>query len=369
MSDICRKISRNLFDHARNEKTLDGMVAWLISCVMDPDATLREVGRSFVSLLLRSNLRTADGVIESAVLGANDAPVRYDGPGEVSKILDLRTQYRRIDVYSHAEIDGRTVSFVIEDKTNTTAHSGQLPRYRKIVQSDNIREDYIKLVYLKTGMPYEDELVNAAAAHYCHIGIHDLAGFLGRKPAASAPSDLLRQYREHIEAEAVRQRQAQKELNMDWGPIQYRFAEQLKVHTAELNTKWGTPDKGLEDVIRKATNLGGSSWTQYRFFGHHLCWRMDSWKHLRLKVSMDIESLLGSKLDIEQYREHFRNACSDIGAATLPFRRRSGNEMTIGVIPYPNHPARAIGKDLDGFVNHVSRIHERFLERISEQTS
>lgn len=366
MSDIRHKISRNLFDHARNEKTLDGMVAWLISCVMDPDATLREVGRSFVRLLLRSNLRTAEGVIESAVLGVDGAPVRYDGRGEVSEILRLQTQYRHIDVYSCAQIDGRIVSFVIEDKTDTTAHSGQLPRYRRIVQTDNIREDYIKLIYLKTGMPYEDELESAVAAHYCHIGVHDLADFLGRETAASAPSDLLRQYREYIEAAAVSQRQAQRELHMDCGPIQYRVAEQLKARTADVNAKWGAPAKRFEDVIWKATNLGGSSWTQYRFFGHHLCWRMDSWKHLRLKVSMDKDSLLGSKLDIEQYREHFRDACSDIGADTLPFRRRSGNEMTIGVIPYPNHPARAIGRDLDGFVNHVSRIHERFLERISE---
>ena len=362
------KISRNLFDHARNEKTLDGMVAWLISCVTDPAETLREVGRSFVHLLLRSNLQTADGVIESAVLDADGAPLRFDGPGEVS-LLDLRTQYRHIDVYARAEIDGRIVSFVIEDKTHTTEHSGQLSRYRKIVQSDNIHEDYTKLIYLKTGMPYEDELERAASAHYCYIGVHDLADFLGREPAASAPSDLLRQYREYIENETVRQRQAQQDLNMDCGPIQYRFAEKLKARTAAVNSKYGTPDKSVEDVIWKATNLGGSSWTQYRFLGRHLCWRMDSWKHLRLKVSMDIESLLGAKLGIEQYREHFRTTCADIGADTLPFRRRSGNEMTIGVIPYPNHPAVAIGKDLDGFLNLVSRVHERFLERITEQAN
>lgn len=362
-------ISRNLFDHARNEKTLDGMIAWLISCVTDPDATLCEVGRSFVRFLLRSDLRTGDRVIESAVLDANGAPLRYDGPGEVSQIHRLQTQYRHIDVYFSAEIDGRAVSFVIEDKTDTTAHSGQLPRYRKVVQSDNIPEDYIKLIYLKTGMPYEDELENAATAHYCHIGAHHLADFLGREPAASAPSDLLRQYREHIETATVRQRQAEREWNMDWGPIQCRFAEHLKARTAEMNAKWGRPDKRSEDTIWKATNLGGASWTQYRFFGRHLCWRMDSWQHLRLKVSVDIDSLLGRKLKIEQYREHFRKSCSDIGTATLPFRRRSGNEMTIGIIPYPGQPERTIGQDVDGFVNLVSQVHERFLERITEQAN
>lgn len=363
------KISRNFFNHVRLEKALDGMVAWLISCATDPDATLCEVGRSFVRFLLRSDLRAADRIIESAVLGADGIPLRFDGPGEVSRILRVQTQHRRIDVYSCAEIDGHIVSFVIEDKTDTTEHSGQLARYRRIVQSDNIREDYIKLIYLKTGMPYDGELESAASAHYCYIGVHDLAGFLGREPAASAPSDLLRQYREYIETAAAWQKQAQRELNMDCGPIQYRFAEKLKARTAAVNSKYGTPDKPVEDVIWKATNLGGSSWTQYRFLGRHLCWRMDSWKHLRLKVSMDIESLLGAKLGIEQYREHFRIACADIGAGTLSFGRRSGNEMTIGVIPYPNHPERAIGKDLDGFLNLVSRVHERFLERITEQAN
>ena len=123
----------NIFKYATSELSQDAMIAWLMACAEADDAALREVGRSFIRFLLRRPLRKPDGTddeidIESAVIDGNGKPLRYEGDGLVSIVKEVETQYRHVDVYCRAEIDGKLVSFVIEGKTGTTQHGGQLER-------------------------------------------------------------------------------------------------------------------------------------------------------------------------------------------------------------------------------------------------
>ena len=303
------------------------------------------------------------------MLDGNGELQHYESAGVVSDVR-VKTQYENIDVYCSATIDGKPISFVIEDKTSTTQHSGQLERYRKVVQRDTIEEDYIKLIYLKTGMPFPDELDAAREANFCHVGARDLNTFLNGAPANATSSDLLQQYQTHISKLAHEQKEAKREWNMDWGPIQQEFATKLQAETSEVNDSWA-PHDGEPDVIWNARNRGGSHWTQYRFFGRHLFWRMDTGGHLRMMV--DVRQPKLSNVDVGQYHGAFERACCGVEVKPTGFNFRRGKEMTVGAIPYPatekkdGRVEHKIGdRNFDTFLRSIAQIHERFLQELAQ---
>lgn len=91
------------------------------------------------------------------MLDLNDELIPYEGACKVEKVYKPRKQYNKIDVYFQAEVDGKRVTFVIEDKTDSVEHSDQLNRYLSITKKDDEQEDYIKPVYFKTGYIYPHE--------------------------------------------------------------------------------------------------------------------------------------------------------------------------------------------------------------------
>lgn len=352
MSDI----SRNLFHYAKSELSQDAMIAWLISCATAADTTLKEVGRAFLHFLLQTDLRRDGTVIEKAVIGPDNETVPYDGPGNVSDVLDLKSQHRHIDVYCRAEIDGKKISFVIEDKTHTTDHSHQLPRYRRLVQHDDIEEDYLKLVYLKTGMPYEMEKARVAAQGFSFVGIHDFAAFVDSEPSSSTQNALVTQIREHILSLRDEQNDAKKNWKMRWAPIQERFLKRLQERTNRV-----------EDDLRYGRNRGGAGhFTKLMIEHRHrsewaLFWRIDAYRPLRLMIYR------GSKKDreikeenaklMDHYRPLFDQAVEEVGGLTsVRSSRRRAFEPAIGAIAYPGPD------EMEAFMDRVAAVHARFLD-------
>lgn len=210
-------------------------------------------------------------------------------------------------------------------------------------------------------MPFPDELEKARGANFCHVGVHDLNSFLNSEPAKAVSSDLLQQYRAHISELAEEQKEAKRDWHMDYGPIQRRFAEKLKVEveTKRANDSWATRDREKRDVIWNARNRGGGHWTQYRFLGWHLFWRMDTGGNLRMMV--DKRQPHPGELNVRQYRAAFKRACP----TPAGFKARSGNEMTVGAIEYPYPKERKIGPDVDTFLTSIAQVHERFLQELA----
>ena len=345
----------NIFKYATSELSQDAMIAWLMACAKagEDDAALREVGQSFIRFLLE----TPCNGVERAVLDGDGKLRPYDGDGVVSGV-EVWKQYKSIDVYCCATIDDQPVTFVIEDKIDTLAHGDQLERYKKTARQDP-KAHYIKLIYLKTGMPFDGELDDVAKKEYCPVHVHDLKCFLNGEPANVASSDLLQQYRTHISEFADVQIKAERDLNMDWGPIQRRFAEALKDKTGRTNDSWA-PHDGEPDVIWQSRNRGGSHWTQYRFFGWHLFWRMDTGKNLRMMVERNRRP----NMDVYQYQKAFLRACDGGVVKPADFNFRRGNEMTVGAIQYPAGE-RKIGQDINTFLQSIAQVHERFLQELA----
>jgi len=120
----------NLFDFATSELSHDAFICWLASWA-DPahrasNEALHATATAFLDRLLE--------------LGKLPPPAGY-------RSIEVRRQWKDIDVL--LVVNGGT-AIIIEDKTDTNDHSGQLGRYKNAV-SDEFQESRIAAVYLKTG--------------------------------------------------------------------------------------------------------------------------------------------------------------------------------------------------------------------------
>ena len=120
----------NLFAYATSELSQDAVLCWMLAWgapeLADVDGQIHGLGRSFLR----------------ALFGA--AGVAY--PSELQRIV-VERQFEKVDVV--ARIDDTHI-VIIEDKTVTREHSGQLKRYREAVSKREPQRTQVR-VYVTTG--------------------------------------------------------------------------------------------------------------------------------------------------------------------------------------------------------------------------
>ncbi len=127
----------NLFCYATKELSQDAMICWLIACAgSSEDKELRRCGRRFVNALLNHKRGEKKAIELESVITTR-----------------IRQQERGIDVL--ARINDKHV-LLIEDKTDTKDHSGQLERYYGDVVEHRtsfgeVLEADLHPIYFKTG--------------------------------------------------------------------------------------------------------------------------------------------------------------------------------------------------------------------------
>ena len=105
-----KKMNRpNIFQFAKKELSQDAIVCWLLAC-LDSESHYREIGLQFIRFLFQDN-----------TIDAKDVRLA-DGP---------YPQYHRIDVYAVVLVRGLLYPIIVEDKTNTYLHDGQMQTYCK----------------------------------------------------------------------------------------------------------------------------------------------------------------------------------------------------------------------------------------------
>ncbi len=157
----------------------------------------------------------------------------------MTDVSEPKLQYSRIDVYFRARVDGRLVSFVVEDKVGTEMHGDQLYRYRQVVEEDHLEEDEILLVYFKTGFVYPDERALAKKAGFTVFDLDDLQQFLCRDPMEK-DHEILRQYRDRVQRIAAERERALQDWDWSQGFLQFDFMSRLRKVLAERRREWST---------------------------------------------------------------------------------------------------------------------------------
>ena len=114
----------NLFDYATGELTNDAMICWMLSWSNSENERYKSLSQNLIRLFTKKG----DFIVKS---------------------VNIRQQYKNIDIV--VEVNDSEV-IVIEDKVNTSHHSNQLERYRKIIEDSEEYKDYNKyFIYFKVG--------------------------------------------------------------------------------------------------------------------------------------------------------------------------------------------------------------------------
>jgi hypothetical protein len=121
----------NLFDYATSELSQDAFLCWLLAWAHPDNQSvnnlLHRTGTAFLKALYLKAERQAPEVIKSIEI------TKQDGSIDVLCIVNAET------------------AIIIEDKTGTSQHTGQLERYKNHILSKGYSADKIIPIYMKTG--------------------------------------------------------------------------------------------------------------------------------------------------------------------------------------------------------------------------
>jgi hypothetical protein len=350
----------NLFSFGKSELSQDALLCWMAALALSGDPQLAAVGKHFLAWLWSSAGR---GSVN---------------PDQVSLVRRPETQVERVDVLLHAEVAGKPVTFLIEDKTGTSHHSGQLGRYRDAVEK---RLPAVVPIYFKTGYHFGED-VRAASHGYAVIGLEAWVQFLG---SLDVKNDILSDYREHVSWILQERQETQRTL---WTS---RGFEMLNKDYAQFELM-GLVQHGCSalkpggaTVLRHGTNVGGAPWTQLAFgvldehlpgkIGEALFHRVDKRNVAKGKsgyylstrqyalVKGNVEAKKAKVARLRQHREAFREAVKDAGSSLVfgePAADHQGaNESEIGVLFFDDstNTTQAV-RDL------FPRVHEAFVKRL-----
>lgn len=353
----------NLFDFATSELSQDAFLCWLIANAgHEEDAALHGVGRAFIAWLWSAS---------------RGQPV---SPADVRLLDGPLCQVDHIDILFEAEVCGRRVVFVVEDKTDTSQHSGQLERYKQAVSG---RASEIVLVYFKTGYHFDLDK-EAANLGYAVIGLKEWVAFLKEQ---AVPSEVFRDYLSYAnrlleEREtaivALHDRGGHEQFREDY--VQFEFVQQLASRC---------PETLAGSAIHRGMNMGGTPWTHYRFawfeqalpggIGEVLFHRVDARNDERgtrryylstrqyavVKGNADARAEKLSRL--RAHRQAFelavRESCCDLTFSRPAGDNQGANESEVGILFFDD-AANSVTNVLERF----PLVHRAFVEGLRRQS-
>lgn len=166
----------NLFRFATSELSQDAMLCWLLSWAeagfAATDEPLHLAGREFLDAILRR--------------------AGIEPPASIRSVC-IDRQFEKLDVLALVNDD---IAVLIEDKTHTKQHSGQLARYREAVRA-KYPQRALAAVYYKTGDQGCYKAVEEAG--FVRFSRQDILGVLRRGREHGVGSDIFRDYLDHLE--------------------------------------------------------------------------------------------------------------------------------------------------------------------------
>ena len=176
----------NLFDYATKELSQDAVICWLIEwsgteTEDESGQSLRKLGRTFVEALLAKHGAALTGTVAAT---------------------EIHQQNLGIDVLARVRDEEKSHVLLIEDKTYTNPHSGQLERYYHAVMNghsalETVDGSSVRPVFLKTGNQsrYKDGQIESKPSMYKLFGRRDFLAVLDRYPGDHS---IVTDFREHL---------------------------------------------------------------------------------------------------------------------------------------------------------------------------
>ena len=194
------------------------------------DCALHQAGKQFLASIFKK-------FPEHTLATTPDAEIK----------IEIKRQYKSIDVLALVSVGSKKHALVIEDKTHTTPHGGQLERYRDLVKEE-FQDHETLCVYLKTGEV--SQAPQAEEAGYAVYSRKDFLEALGEESGDTTDS-ILRDFHTHLldmnrRYEAYRNKVVECWID-DWNAWEGFFGALQR----KTENKWHKPEWGY------AANPGG----------------------------------------------------------------------------------------------------------------
>jgi len=325
----------NLFDFATGELSQDAFVCWLLTWANPKyratDEALHRTGRALLERLLGLS-----GIVP---------------PGEVAA-LEVRRQYKKIDILVLVNDD---IALLIEDKTDSFEHSGQLARYLEAVRNE-FPARKVAAVFLKTGDQCDYGSVKQAG-YSCFLR-RDFLDVLRKGEEAGVRNDVFVDFIAYLRAIEEAVGSYRHVPVREWGSNQRRWAGFFTALQERLG----------EGRWKYVANPSGG------FMCFHYHWNGD--KYLQLE-----EDQLCFKIMVEDKGQQVAawQAWHDVLMAeargselqvTRPGRRGTGTWMTVAVLTGEYRQADAAGLlDMDRTVAVLKKAEELLDAAVTKRTS
>lgn len=295
----------NLFHYATSELSQDAFICWLAAWAdskwKDTDPTLHQTAREFVTSMIRK--------------------VKPDYDQAQIKTINVRRQVEKLDILIEINqgTDGR-LAILVEDKTHTDHHSGQLKRYY-----DNAGKSYtseqIVPIYFKTGYQSKFDVRQYKYEKYLRQDFLNLLRGNAKKVNNVIYADFLA----HLESmESAVNQFSTKDLTVSEGELAWNDNDRrgLFMHLYDIfsktdsKTNWSyvaNPSGGFFGFHwNYEVHAQGNYWTYLQLEGDKLCYKIGfsdkvyeaiDWKEKAQKIKSIWSGIL-LKLDEESTAKH-----------------------------------------------------------------
>jgi len=324
MTDINKP---NLFHWATSELSQDAFICWLLSWANHPDNdnnSLTETAKYFIQKITGNKITTVDEV-------------------------EIKRQYKNIDILCEVN---KEFAILIEDKTHTKNHSGQLERYHDTLAAEYAKDKIIP-VYLKTGDQGEYNAVKKAGYFpFLRLDFIDVLEFAIK---SGATNHILHDFYNHLTS-LENSFQSFKTL-----PVSDWHWNSWKGFYSELSRKLGD---GTWDYVPQKN--GG-------FLGFWWCWQYQEHEDIEFEYYLQLEhTKFCFKLapykreEAEQARQIFRPQLFDKAKQhniEIYQNGRIGNYMTIAALTETYLKTDNNGLiDFDTTIELIRRIEKMFCD-------
>lgn len=349
----------NLFTYATSELSQDAWLSWLLAHVEhDERPELRDAARDLVARMWNA-ARPGEAVL----------------PSEVGGPVHVERQWQHVDVLARLRVRGRAAVLLIEDKTATTHHGGQLERYRKVVEA-SWPEAAVVPVYFKTGYHFESDAA-AREAGFVVVGLEELVDLLDLH-APRVRSDIFADYAAFQRRALEERRAALAALD---GPDGYVWlGHDFAQHAFLARLRAAALAPGDRTVINRGANLDGTPWTHWQFgaaraplpggIGETLFHRVDARKgptgvrryylctRQYAAVRRHLEARRAKVARLAEHRRRFAEAAAgaDLGFAPPSADHRGANESEIGIVFFDAGPSSTAN-----VLRLFPDVHQRFV--------
>ncbi|MFS0821439.1 PD-(D/E)XK nuclease family protein [Bacillus sp. 1P02SD] len=306
----------NIFKFATKELTQDAFIVWSLSWINQPgDFPEKRYGLDLLHTMLKlHDIHVPNNLIDS---------------------IEVIRQYKNIDILIRFSVGRKKYQIIIEDKTNTAMHSGQLEKYFNLLKNENNKDDVEILgVYYKTGYIFDNEVTyierfNEKIGKFKVFNrlemIHVLSTYID-----VISSDIFHDYYDYIlelqqEEDLIKTNLASKDLNKVKSSLKTDVGQWIFMK--ELFGKFADEDD--KTSIRRG-NSSGRPWTQCSFipsntsdeFPEALFYRLDRRKE-------------GYYLSVRQYYNYEANA-SKLNKPIDSYRREKVERLQILIKLFEN---------------------------------